>query len=119
MQNSSTIDPSSQELILQKKTKNFNKPRLMIPDEDMEWALSQRLPVYRLWGECWRSDPNGVWVPLQTSMGMENFRKAKKPLIDAGLFLFETRMTVINGKCHYQCWVKNLHGCKQSERNSN
>jgi hypothetical protein len=95
------------------KAKKYDKPHMIIPDEDMAWALEQRSPVYKLWGECWRSDPYGSrWMLLHTSLGKENLKKAKKPLIDAGLFLFENRLTLVDGKRCYEWWVKNLHGCR-------
>jgi len=95
------------------KVKKYDKPHMIIPDEDMAWALEQRSPVYKLWGECWRSDPYGSrWMPLNTSLGKENLKKAKKPLIEAGLFLFENRLTIVDGKRCYEWWVKNLHGCR-------
>jgi hypothetical protein len=95
------------------KTKKYDKPHMIIPDEDMAWALNARSPVYKLWGECWRSDPYGSrWMLLHTSLGKENLKKAKKPLIDAGLFLFENRLTIVDGKRCYEWWVKNLHGSR-------
>ncbi|MEC4817504.1 MAG: hypothetical protein SAK29_30175 [Scytonema sp. PMC 1069.18] len=100
---------------INQRTKKYNKPHMIIPDEDMAWALEQRPPVYKLWGECWRSDPYGSrWMPLLTSLGKENFKKAKRPLIDSGLFMFENRLSVVDGQRSYEWWVKNLHGCRSS-----
>ena len=95
------------------RAKKYDKPHMIIPDEDMAWALEQRPTVFKLWAECWRSDPYGSrWMPLKTTLGRENFKKAKKPLIDAGLFLFENRLTIVDGKRTYEWWVKSLHGCR-------
>jgi hypothetical protein len=107
-------DYNSQESIqIIQKAKKYDKPHMIIPDEDMAWALEQRSPVYKLWGECWRSDPYGSrWMLLHTSLEKENLKKAKKALIDAGLFLFENRLNVVDGKRCYQWWVKNLHGSR-------
>ncbi|MDF5720213.1 MAG: hypothetical protein PUP91_06930 [Rhizonema sp. PD37] len=97
------------------RTKKYDLPHMIIPDADMAWALEQRSPVCKLWGECWRSDPYGSrWMPLKTSLGKENLKKAKKPLIDADFFLFENRLTIIDGKRSYEWWIKNLHGCRSS-----
>ncbi len=97
------------------RSQKYSKPHMIIPDEDMAWALEQRPPVYKLWGECWRSDPYGSrWMPLRTSLGKENLKKAKRPLIDSGLFMFENRLTVVDGKRSYEWWIKNLHGCRSS-----
>jgi hypothetical protein len=79
----------------------------------MEWAFQQRIPVLKLWGDSWQSDPYGSrWVRLETQLGKENFRKAKKDLMDAGLFLFECRIESSKGEQKYCWWVKNLHGCR-------
>jgi|GEM_PF-5976003 len=95
------------------KVKKYDKPHMIIPDEDMAWALNERSPVFKLWGECWRSDPYGSrLVLLHTSLEKENLKKAKKALIDADLFLFENRLNVVDGKRCYQWWVKNLHGSR-------
>lgn len=53
-------------------------------------------------------------MPLKTSLGKENLKKAKRPLIDAGLFMFENRLTVVDSKRSYEWWIKNLHGCRSS-----
>ena len=100
---------------INQRTKKYDKPHMIIPGEDMAWAVLQRPPVYKLWGECWRSDPYGSrWMPLVTSLGRENFKKAKRPLIESGLFLFESRLTIVDGQRCYEWWVKNLHGCRSA-----
>jgi hypothetical protein len=93
------------------QTRKSNIPYVMIPDEDMAWALSQRPTVFKLWAECWRCDPYGSrFVPLTTNFKPENFRKAKRELRD--LFAFECRMTVVAGQSRYVWLVKNQHGAR-------
>lgn len=93
------------------QTRKHNKPYVMIPDEDMAWALSQRPTVFKLWAECWRCDPYGSrFVPLTTNLKPENFRKAKRELRD--FFTFEWRMTVVAGKPQFTWLVKNQHGAR-------
>ncbi|BAZ18857.1 hypothetical protein NIES4071_107420 (plasmid) [Calothrix sp. NIES-4071] len=95
------------------KQKKYVHPHVIIPSSDMEWAFQQRIPVLKLWGDAWRSDPYGSrWVRLETTLGKENFRKAKKDLIDAGLFQFECRIESSGAEHKYCWWVKNLHGCR-------
>ncbi|MBD0301613.1 MAG: hypothetical protein ICV85_05390 [Tolypothrix sp. T3-bin4] len=93
----------------------YNKPHMIIPIEDMEWALQQSPTVYRLFGECWKSDPYGSRpMPLSTTLRGDNLRKAKKVLKDAGLFDFETRMKVVGNERHYETFVTNYHGARSS-----
>ena len=104
-----------QETPKQERITKYNKPHMIIPAEDMEWALQQRAPVLKLWNECWLSDPYGSrWMPLKTSMKRESFKKAKKPLIEAGLFLFKCEMTVVDGVRHYEWYLKNSHGSRST-----
>ncbi|BDA71510.1 hypothetical protein CAL7716_056760 [Calothrix sp. PCC 7716] len=106
------------------KHKKYIHPHVIIPCSDMEWAFQQRIPVLKLWGDAWRSDPYGSrWVRLETTLGKENFRKAKKDLIEAGLFLFECRIESFGAEQKYCWWVRNLHGCrtdywKNAQKNS-
>lgn len=114
-QNSTQMSSDTETSQKNQISKRYPKPHMIIPDEDMAWAMDQRSPVYKLWGECWRADPYGSrWILLKTSLGAENFKKAKKPLMESGLFLFENRLTVANGQRLYQWWIKNLHGCRSS-----
>jgi hypothetical protein len=109
------VSSAQETLQASERIKKYDKPHMIIPDEDMAWILEQRPPVYKLWGECWRCDPYGSrWMPLRTSLGKENLKKAKRPLIDAGLFLFENRLTIVDGQRSYEWWIKNLHGCRSS-----
>src|SRR5579883_731332 len=109
------VSSAQETLQASERIKKYDKPHMIIPDEDMAWVLEQRPPVYKLWGECWRADPYGSrWMPLRTSLGKENLKKAKRPLIDAGLFLFENRLTIVDGQRSYEWWIKNLHGCRSS-----
>ena len=89
------------------------KPFVKIPEEDLNWALEQNPRVYKLWGECWCSDRYGSrWMPLKTSLKDRNLRYAKKVLREAGLFDFQTKMQILEGKQYYETYVINLHGVR-------
>ena len=80
-----------------------------IPNQDIEWVLTQKPSVLKLWSHCWSSDKNGdVWMPLETDLSVTAFRKAKKALIREKLFVFERQL---NGRKN-RWMVKNLHGQK-------
>ena len=82
---------------------------------DFDWALSQNPTVYKLWGECWRSDPYGSrFLPLSTSLKKDSLKKAKKFLREAGLFDFKTEMKILENKRYYETLVINLHGARTS-----
>ena len=42
-----------------KRKVNYSKPHMIVPIEYMTWVLEQPPTVYRLFGECWKSDPFG------------------------------------------------------------
>ena len=89
------------------------KPFVKISQEDLNWALEQNPTVYKLWGECWYSDPYGSrWMPLKTSLKADNLRKAKKVLRQASLFDFKTEMRILEEKPYYETYVINLHGSR-------
>ena len=97
------------------RTSKYDKSHMIIPIEDMDWALTQSPTVHRLWSECWKSDPYGSrYMPLNTSLKGDNLRKAKKVLKDSGLFNFEVKMIVIGTKKDYENYVINYHGCRSS-----
>jgi hypothetical protein len=109
------VFPASQETSKRERTPKYNKPHMIIPAEDMEWALQQRPPVLKLWNECWLSDPYGSrWMPLKTSLKRESLKKAKRLLIETGLFLFKSEMVVVDGVRHYEWFIKNAHGSRST-----
>ena len=95
------------------KQKHYDKPHMIIPQEDLDWVLQQKPPVYTLWGECWRADPYGSrMMQLNTTLPRSTFMKAKKVLADAGLFIFN-RKTSTRDSRETVCWeVQNLHGAR-------
>ncbi len=94
----------------------YNLPHMIIPVEDMNWALQQSPAVYKLWGECWRCDPYGSrMMQLNTQLPKSTFMRAKKVLKEADLFVFERKTSITDGR-ETVCWmVKNLHGARVKE----
>ena len=91
--------------------RKYKEPFVNIFQKDLKWALKQKPTVYKLWGECWDSDPYGSrWMPLKTSLKDRNLRYAKKALREAGLFDFQTKMQILENKRYYETYVINLHG---------
>ncbi len=96
-----------------KRQPKSKKPYMKVPAEDWRWAVKQKPTVYKLWGECWDSDPYGSrWMPLRTSLRGSNLKAAKKILRDAGLFDFKSEMKILEGKRYYETYVINLHGSR-------
>jgi len=94
-------------------TPKYSQPHMIIPIEDIDWSLTQSPTVYRLWGECWKSDPYGSrYMPLTTTLQDRNLRRAKKVLRDAGLFDFKIEIRVLEGEQYYETLVINLHGAR-------
>lgn len=91
----------------------YNKPHMIIPVEDSEWALQQVPSIQKFWLECWRSDPYGSrWMPLNTTLIGKTLKKAKAALRNKGLFDFKTEMRILEGKRYYETLVINLHGSR-------
>ena len=106
--------PASKARKNQKESKpKFNNPHVIIPQEDLNWALKQQPAVYFLWGECWRADPYGSrMMQLNTTLPRSTFMRAKKVLSEAGLFIFN-RKTSTRDSRETVCWeVQNLHGAR-------
>ncbi|MBN3897343.1 MAG: hypothetical protein HWQ41_19305 [Nostoc sp. NOS(2021)] len=92
----------------------YNKPHCIIPEQDINWALSQAKSIQTLWKECWISDRYGSrFVKLATTLKESAFRLARKVLYAAGLFEFK-RDTSINDSRKTESWsVINLHGARR------
>jgi hypothetical protein len=91
----------------------YSRPHMIIPIEDMDWAMTQIPSVHRLWSECWRCDPYGSrWMQLNTNLKRSAFMQAKKILEAQGLFLFKPDKSIGDGR-ETVCWmVQNLHGSR-------
>ena len=93
----------------------YTELHMIIPVEDMKWALNQSPTIYKLFGECWASDPFGSrFVLLSTTLRGDNLRKAKKVIKDAGLFEFKVEMHIVAGESCYETFVINYHGSRSS-----
>jgi hypothetical protein len=93
----------------------YTELHMIIPVEDMKWALNQSPTIYKLFGECWASDPFGSrFMLLSTTLRGDNLRKAKKVIKDAGLFEFKVEMHVVAGERYYETFVINYHGSRSS-----
>jgi hypothetical protein len=110
---SNHILPSAKSKRVKVKQKHYDKPHMIIPQEDLDWVLKQKPAVYTLWGECWRADPYGSrMMQLNTTLPRSTFMRAKKVLADAGLFIFN-RKTSTRDSRETVCWeVQNLHGAR-------
>ena len=96
--------------------KKFNKPHMIIPQEDFAWALDQPNSVKTLFMECWMSDPYGsCWQVLNHNLSSGSFKRAKKILATEGLFMFRPHHSSIDGR-EVVCWmVINLHGSRRND----
>ncbi len=96
--------------------KKFNKPHMIIPEEDFAWAKDKPASIMRLFMECWIADPYGSrWQVLNHSLKSSSFFKAKKILSEQGLFLFKTDRSVLDDR-EVVCWlVINLHGARRND----
>ncbi|MGJ5676845.1 MAG: hypothetical protein ACR9NN_25120 [Nostochopsis sp.] len=89
---------------------------MIIPPDDMTWAMNQKPSVNQFWQECWLSDPYGSrWMPLNTKLTGKTLKLAKAAIRKAGLFEFKTEMRMLEGKRYYETLVINLHGSRRYE----
>ncbi len=88
---------------------------MIIPAEDLAWALQQKPSVLKLWNSCWLADPYGSrMMQLNHSLSKAQFYRCKKLLEEKGLFMFEVKKSRINRR-ETVCWqVQNLHGSRVS-----
>ena len=115
--------PSKSKASAQRKTRQDsyrekfgNRPHMIIPQEDSEFIETQNLSTIRLWLQCWRSDPYGNrWTTLNHDLPDSSFRKAKKILADKGLFVFEPKKSMRDGRETAYWLVKNLHGARRND----
>ena len=105
--------PSAKSKRAKVKPKLYNKPHMIIPQEDFDWILQQKPSVIKLWGECWKADAYGSrWMQLNTSLKHSSFSEAKKILTTQGLFIFKVENSIRDSR-ETVCWmVKNLHGSR-------
>ncbi|MHC5897215.1 hypothetical protein [Nostoc sp.] len=90
----------------------FNRPHIIIPEEDTTWAIVQKPRVLRFWQQCWLADPYGSrWMKLVTNLSDSAFRFARRVLEAAHLFIFRRLSTGSDGRT--SAWeVRNLHGAR-------
>jgi hypothetical protein len=90
----------------------FNRPHMIIPEEDTTWAVNQKPCVLRFWQQCWLADPYGSrWMKLVTNLSDSAFRLTRRVLEAASLFMFRRLSTGSDGRT--SVWeVKNLHGAR-------
>ncbi|MBD2248436.1 hypothetical protein [Nostoc sp. FACHB-888] len=90
----------------------FNRPHMIIPEEDTTWAVNQKPCVLRFWQQCWLADPYGSrWMKLVTNLSDSAFRLGRRVLEAASLFVF--RRISIGSDGRTSVWyVKNLHGAQ-------
>ena len=88
----------------------------MIPLDDLDWAANQKPAVFRLFVDCWRSDPYGSrWMQMSTKLKKTAFTEAKSRLSQHGLFIFKPEPSIQDGRSNV-CWmVRNLHGSRVKE----
>ena len=66
--------------------------------------------------ECWESDPYGNrWTTLNHDLPNSSFRAAKKILADKGLFVFEPKKSMCDGRETTYWMVMNLHGARRND----
>ena len=88
-------------------------PHMIIPAEDINWSKKQKLPVLKLWLECWDADPYGSrMMQLNTELPYSTFMKAKKVIADAGLFVFKAENSIRDSRETVYWQVQNLHGSR-------
>ena len=98
--------------------KKFNRPHMIIPQEDFEWLRDQTNSVKTLFMECWMSDPYGsCFMQLNHSLSYKSFMRGKKAIEEKGLFLFRPKKSMIpNHHKETVCWeVFNLHGARRTD----
>ncbi len=98
--------------------KKFNRPHMIIPQEDFEWLIDQTNSVKTLFMECWMSDPYGsCFMQLNHSLSYKSFMRGKKAIEEKGLFLFRPKKSMIpNHHKETVCWeVFNLHGARRTD----
>ena len=89
---------------------------MIIPQEDFIWALDKHNSVKTLFMECWLSDPYGShWQDLKHSLKPSSFKRAKKIISDKGLFIFEPKKSIRDGRETTHWRVLNLHGARQND----
>ncbi|MEH2467823.1 hypothetical protein [Nostoc sp.] len=95
-----------------KSESKFNRPHIILPQEDTTWATEQKPCVLRFWHQCWRIDPYGSrWMKLATNLSDSAFRLARRILEAARLFIFRRVSHSSDGRTSY--WeVRNLHGAR-------
>jgi hypothetical protein len=93
-----------------------SNPHMIIPQQDFIWAINQHNSVKTLFMECWISDPYGSrWQVLNHSLKTSSFKSAKKILSEAGLFIFKSDRSILDGR-QTVCWlVMNLHGARRND----
>ncbi len=93
-------------------TKKFNRPHIIIPEEDTTWAVDQKPCVMKFWQQCWLADPYGSrWMKLVTNLSDSAFRFARRVLEAARLFVF--RRVSYSADRGSSVWeVLNLHGAR-------
>ncbi len=93
-----------------------NRPHMIIPQEDFIWALDKHNSVKTLFMECWLSDPYGShWQDLKHSLKPSSFKRAKKIISDKGLFIFEPKKSIRDGRETTHWRVLNLHGARKND----
>jgi hypothetical protein len=94
----------------------YGRPHVIIPQEDLVWAMQQKPSINQFWQQCWLCDPYGSrWMPLSTSLTDKTLKVAKAALRNKCLFDFKTEMRMLEGKRFYETYVINLHGSRRKE----
>jgi hypothetical protein len=94
----------------------YGRPHVIIPQEDLVWAMQQKPSINQFWQQCWLCDPYGSrWMPLSTSLTDKTLKVAKAALRNKCLFDFKTEMRMLEGKRLYETYVINLHGSRRKE----
>jgi hypothetical protein len=107
---------SKQQSNSESQNNKYNKPHVIIPQEDMVWAKKQKPSINQFWQDCWLSDPYGSrWMPLTTELTGKTLKQAKATLRKQGLFDFKTEMRILEGKRYYETYVINLHGSRRTK----
>ena len=96
--------------------KKFNKPHMIIPEEDFAWVKGQTNSVKTLFMECWMSDPYGSrWQILDHSLSSGSFKRAKKILLEKGLFILKTEKSIRDLRETVYYKIINLHGSRRND----
>lgn len=98
------------------RSKFGSRPHMIIPQEDSEFIEQQSSSVIKLWHQCWRADPYGSHpIQLNHTLSNSSFKRAKKIISDAGLFVFEAKKSKLDNR-QTVCWmVQNLHGARRND----